>query len=96
MINLILIIFASAAIGNILCNQIIPLEDIKYNIGLSIERRLFAKNNIINYIIGLIHHLINCPSCISFWTALLLNGNILIASISYVLSALIYSKMNSI
>lgn len=88
-------ILISATAGYIWANQILPLEDLKYKIGLGQERTLYFKNNVMDKLLSYVHHFLNCH-CISFWICLYLTSSIGLSLIAYALGAYITQKLNTI
>lgn len=92
--SLIISILCISAAGAILCDGFEPLEQFKNWLGLGKERKLYHKNKIIDYIIYLIHHMINCV-CISFWLGFYFY-NIWIGFLCFFIASIMYKKMNKL
>lgn len=94
MIEIILLIIASAAIGVIFKDQITIKNDWLERIGFGADRKIHSSKKWVDYILKLIHKFLNCY-CLSFWVCWIITGSIMYGFIAYVLAALIYKELNT-
>ena len=83
----------------ILESHIEPWEVFKYRLGLAWNSTEKSKIKIVDIIIKLLRHLLNCSGCIAFWTTLIMYPSFYgfkIGLIMYIITYFITKKINKV
>ena len=93
---MILLFFALIALSWIISSQILPLEELKYNLDTWYYKRKLSQWRVPQIVRKYITHLFNCNACISFWLILIIMSSWKLALIGYVVSAILARHLNSV